>query len=205
MAARVTQWSVTHLVSEYRLDRGRLYLLGRVRRRGGWVRCVLDRCGDVGGRCDLGGRRQTVRRAGIGERCRGHLSIDVILHCGFCQVELQSSIDCDAPGGFRKITGAVWWNLRKLVTVEVLHTERPEDVVDDGIRHLDVRMALNDAAWLERLEGERVDILLERHAVLEALAHRNGEASEDAPQRRALLGEIEEDLAKRAIGILTGT
>src|SRR5690606_6304730 len=82
--------------------------------------------------------------------------------------------------------------------------ERPEDVVDDRVRHLDVGMALDDAPGLEGLERERVHELLERHAVLEALAHRDGEAGQDALQGGAFLGEVDEDLAKGAVVVLAG-
>ena len=66
-------------------------------------------------------------------------------------------------------------------------------------------MTLDHASWLERLERERVDILLEWNTVLEALADRYGETAKDATKRCSLLCKIQEDLTERAILVFTGS
>ena len=65
-------------------------------------------------------------------------------------------------------------------------------------------MALDHAPRLEGLEGEGVDELVERHPVLQTLGDGDGEAGEDPPQRGALLGQVDEQLAEGPIVVLAG-
>ena len=77
---------------------------------------------------------------------------------------------------------------------EVLHRQAPEDVVHQARSQPDLGI-VGDPRRLEAHVGEHVHEGLERHAVLEAVRHRDGEGVHDPGQRRALLGHLEEDLA----------
>src|SRR5205814_4599967 len=79
-----------------------------------------------------------------------------------------------------------------------------EEVVDDRRRHLDVVVAVDEPARLEAREEERLDVLLERDAVLEAERDRDREAVHQAAEGGALLVHVDEDLAERAVGVLAG-
>ncbi len=81
-----------------------------------------------------------------------------------------------------------------LVVVEVLDGESPEDVVDQAGGKPDVGI-VGHARRLEAHVGEHVHERLEGHAVLEAVAHRDGEGVHDSRQCGALLGDLQEDLA----------
>ncbi len=89
--------------------------------------------------------------------------------------------------------------------MQIIDTERPEHVIHDGVGHFDIRMPLHHAARFKRLEHERVDVLLQRHTVLEAFAHRDGKTRKDAAQGCAFLGQVDEQLAKRSVFVLAGT
>ena len=65
-------------------------------------------------------------------------------------------------------------------------------------------MTLDHSSRFEGLERERVNELLERDTVLEALAHRDGKAGQHAPQRRAFLSQVDEQLAERAVLVFAG-
>ena len=65
-------------------------------------------------------------------------------------------------------------------------------------------VALHRARRLEAGEGEGVDILLERHAVLQAERDRDGEVVDEGAQRRAFLVHVDEDLAEAAVVIFAG-
>ena len=147
------------------------------------------------------GRPVVVR---INELSSGDLRLDVELLGGLFEPELHPGVDGDALLGLGQLGGAVGRHLGQLVSLQVLDSERPEHVVDDRVGHLDVRMALDHAPRLERLERERVDELVERHAVLEALGDGDGEARQDAAQRRPLLGQVDEHLAERPVVVLAG-
>jgi hypothetical protein len=110
-----------------------------------------------------------------------------VLGCRVEQLGLVARLGGDALLRSGQVAVADRRHLGQLVTVQVLHTERPEHVVDDRVRHLDVGVALHHAAGLEGLEREGVDELLQRHAVLQALRHGDGEAAQDALEGRPSL------------------
>ena len=60
------------------------------------------------------------------------------------------------------------------------------------------------ALRLEAGEGERLDELLERHAVLQALRDGDGEAVHHRAEGGAFLVHVDEDLAERAVLVLAG-
>ena len=95
-------------------------------------------------------------------------------------------------------------NLDQVVPVQVLDAERSEDVVDDRVRHLDVGVPSTMPRGSNVWNTKSIDELIEGNAVLEALAHRDREAGQDAPQGAALLGQVEEDLPERPIRVLAG-
>ena len=65
-------------------------------------------------------------------------------------------------------------------------------------------VALHRAGRLEPGEGEGVDIFVERHAVLQAERHRDGEVVEERAERRAFLVHVDEDFAEPAVVIFAG-
>src|SRR5690606_676546 len=69
---------------------------------------------------------------------------------------------------------------------------------------LDVRVTLDDALRLEAAEGELLDVVLEGHAVLEAHRDADGEAVHQRAEGGAFLVHVDEDLAERAVLVLTG-
>jgi site-specific DNA recombinase len=81
---------------------------------------------------------------------------------------------------------------------EELLAHPAEDVVDDRLRDSDVGVVRHPAR-LEAHVGELRDVDLERHAVLEAERDRDHERVHQARQRRALLGDVHEDVAGGAV------
>ena len=65
-------------------------------------------------------------------------------------------------------------------------------------------VALHRAGRLEAGEGEGIDIFVERHAVLQAERHRDGEVVEERAERRALLVHVDEDFAEPAVVVFAG-
>ena len=65
-------------------------------------------------------------------------------------------------------------------------------------------VALHRALRLEAGEGEGIDIFVERHAVLQAERHRDGEVVEERAERRALLVHVDEDFAEPAVVVFAG-
>ncbi len=57
-------------------------------------------------------------------------------------------------------------------------------------------------AGSKRMLREHLDERLERHAVLQAVAHRDRERVHDAGERRALLGDLEEQLTRATVLVL---
>ena len=84
---------------------------------------------------------------------------------------------------------------------EVRDREPAEDVVDEARREPDVGI-VGHARGLEAHVREHLDERLERHAVLQAVAHRDRERVHDAGEGRALLGDLEEHLAGTAVVVL---
>ena len=89
----------------------------------------------------------------------------------------------------------------RFVGRQVLDREPPEDVVDEARREPDVGV-VGHARGLEAHVREHLDERLERHAVLEAVAHRDRERVHDAGERRALLRDLEEQLAGATVFVL---
>src|ERR1700683_1264314 len=88
--------------------------------------------------------------------------------------------------------------------LDYVFRELAEDVVEDRGRVLDRFVALHRAGRLEAGEREGVDILVERHAVLQAERDRDREVVEERAQRRALLVHVDEDLAQAAVVVFAG-
>src|SRR5437588_5887635 len=80
--------------------------------------------------------------------------------------------------------------------------EPAEDVVDDRLRGADVGV-VRQAARLEAHVTELRDVDLRRHSVLKT--HRDGEAERvhQACHRRAVLGDVDEDVARAAVVVQT--
>ncbi len=88
-----------------------------------------------------------------------------------------------------------------LLVGEVVERQPTEDVVDQagGDPQLGV---VGDAGRLELHVGVLADVGGQRHAVLEAEADRDGEGVHDAGEGRALLGDLDEHLARPAVLVL---
>ena len=90
----------------------------------------------------------------------------------------------------------------QVVAAQVADGQLPEDEVDEAGAQLDGVTASHHATGLEAGEQEGVAELFQRHPVLEAHAHGDGEAVEHGPEGGALLVDVEEDLAKAAVLVL---
>src|SRR5579875_3347449 len=99
------------------------------------------------------------------------------------------------------LTGREDAKLEALVVGEVVDGEAPEDVVDQARGETEIRV-VGDAGRLEAHVRVLPHEGRERHAVLETEAHRDREGIHDARQRRALLGDLHEDLAGPAVLVL---
>jgi hypothetical protein len=80
---------------------------------------------------------------------------------------------------------------------EIGDRQLAEHVVEDRGRVLDRVVALHEARRLEAGEGEGLDVLLQRHAVLQAERDRDGEVVHHRAEGRAFLVHVDEDLAER--------
>ena len=92
----------------------------------------------------------------------------------------------------------------EVVAAEIGDGELAEDVVEDRRRVLDRLVALHEAGRLEAGEGEGLDILLERHAVLQAERDGDGEVVHQRAEGGAFLVHVDEDLAEAAVVVLAG-
>ncbi len=98
----------------------------------------------------------------------------------------RSGESSGARGGVRRsgvrwtkllLSGADRRNVGEVVTAKIGDRELAEDIVEDRGCVLDRVVALNEARRLEAREGERVDVFLERHAILQADRYRDREIS----------------------------
>ena len=94
--------------------------------------------------------------------------------------------------------------MAEVMPVEVGDRQLAEGVVEDRGRHLDGVVAAHDALRLEAGEGEGLHELLQRHAVLQADRHGDGEVVHQRAERGAFLVHVDEDLAETAILIFAG-
>src|SRR5207248_11134997 len=127
---------------------------------------------------------------------------------------------CWGGGRLRREAGGVWclrnslprnyWSLGEghlsvdhshhilLISGKELRREVPEDVVDERLRHGDIRIG-RESRRLEARVAELVDQVLERDPVLERDAHRDGECLHHAGDRGPFLGNPQEDLARLTV------
>ncbi len=101
----------------------------------------------------------------------------------------------------RALAGGEDVELRALLQRQVVDGQAAEDVVEDGAGDPQIRI-VGHAGGLEASVGEGLDVDPQRHAVLEAVAHRHGEGVHDAGQGGALLGDAQEDLTGAAVLVL---
>ncbi|CCC97391.1 protein of unknown function [Azospirillum baldaniorum] len=94
--------------------------------------------------------------------------------------------------------------VRQIGAAQVGDGDLAEDVVDDRGRHLDGVVAGHHARRLKAGEGEGLHELFQRHAVLQADRHRDGEVVHQRAEGGALLVHVDEDLADAAVLILAG-
>ena len=92
----------------------------------------------------------------------------------------------------------------EVVAAEIGDGQLAEDVVEDRGGVLDGVVALHQAGRLEAREGEGVDVLLERHAVLQAERDGDGEVVHQRAEGGAFLVHVDEDLAEPPVLVLAG-
>ncbi len=90
-------------------------------------------------------------------------------------------------------------DLSEIVPPEIGHCQFAEDVVEDRGRPADMVVARHFAGRLKPREDKGVDILFQRHAVLQADRDRDGEVIHQRAEGGAFLVHVDEDLAELAI------
>src|SRR6185503_17887121 len=95
-------------------------------------------------------------------------------------------------------------DMREIAAAEIGDRQLAEHVVEDRRGHLDRVVALDHARRLEAGEGEGLDELLERHAVLQADRYRDGEVVHDAAEGCPFLVHVEEYLADPTVLVFAG-
>ena len=150
---------------------------------------VIDRShlGDGAGLCQQGGHRLDRGRIG------GHLGSLTGLDHGILDA---------GERGLHALGGGEDVELGPLLGRQVLERHATEQVVHEGVGDADVGI-VGHAGGLEAHAGERLDEAAQRHAVLEAVAHRDGEGVHDAGEGGTLLGHPHEDLAGATVLVLT--
>ena len=94
--------------------------------------------------------------------------------------------------------------MREVVAGEIGDRQLAEDIVEDRGGVLDRLVAHDDAGRLEAGEGERLDVFLQRHAVLQAERDRDGEIVHHGAEGGAFLVHVDEDLAEAAVVVFAG-
>ena len=94
--------------------------------------------------------------------------------------------------------------MREVGPIKVRHRQFAEDVVEDRGGVLDRVVALHHPCRFELGEGEGVDEFLQRHTVLQAHGHGDGEVVHHRAEARTFLMHVDEDLAKRAVFVFAG-
>src|SRR5271166_1881756 len=97
-----------------------------------------------------------------------------------------------------------WLDVGQVAAVEIGDRQLAEDVVEDRGRHLDRVVAFDNTRRLEPGERERLDELLERHAVLQTHRDRDREIVHQRAEGRAFLVHVDEDLGEPAVLVLAG-
>ncbi len=95
-------------------------------------------------------------------------------------------------------------HVREIVAAQIADGELAEDVVENRRRHLDVIVTDDRTVGLEAREGERLDELFERHAVLQAERDCDREVVHQRAEGRAFLVHVDEDLAELAAFVFAG-
>lgn len=91
--------------------------------------------------------------------------------------------------------------MHKIGIAQIMETDNAENEVENGGAILDILMAFDRTGGLEAGEGEGVDQLFERYAVLQGLGGEHGKTIEDAAIGRAFFVHVDENFAKRSIGV----
>ena len=87
----------------------------------------------------------------------------------------------------------------KVRAIQIANRQLAEDIVKDRGSILDTVVPLNHARWLELGEGEGIHELFQRHAVLKAHGHCDGEVVHHRTEPCALFVHVDKDFAKLAI------
>ncbi len=95
-------------------------------------------------------------------------------------------------------------NVGEVIAAKVGDRELAKHIVEDRGCVLDRVVALYEARRLEAREGERVDVFLERHAILQADRDRDREIVHEAPESWRAFMHVDKDLAQPAVRILAG-
>ena len=93
----------------------------------------------------------------------------------------------------------------ELVPAKIRNCELSEQIVEDRGGVLDGFVPAHGTSWLEAREGEGIDKLFQRHAVLQADGHRDRKVVHERAESSAFLVHIDKDLAQPTIGILASS
>src|SRR5262245_51068516 len=95
-------------------------------------------------------------------------------------------------------------DVSQLVSLQIGDRELAEDIVEDRGRVLDLGVAADETGGLEAGEGEGLDELIERNAVLQADRDGDGEIVHERAEGGAFLVHVEKDLAEPSVVVLAG-
>ena len=96
-------------------------------------------------------------------------------------------------------SGLAWIDVGQVVAAHIADRQFAEHVVEDRGRILDRVVALHRTSGFEAREREGVDILFQRHAVLQAERHCDGKVVDEGAQCRAFLVHVDEDFTETPV------
>ena len=95
-----------------------------------------------------------------------------------------------------------WINMSKLVAPKIRNCKLSEQIVEDRGRVLDRLVAAHRACRLEAREGEGIDELFQRNAILQTDGHRDRKVVHERAEGGAFLMHVDKDLAQTTVCIL---
>ena len=92
--------------------------------------------------------------------------------------------------------------MSKLVAPKIRNCKLPEQVVKDRGGVLDGFVPAHWTCWLKAREGEGIDELFQRNAILQTDGHRDRKVIHERAEGGAFLVHVDKDLAQTSICIL---
>ena len=99
---------------------------------------------------------------------------------------------------------ALGFDMRQVGPIQIADRQLPEDIVKDRRRVFDAVIALNHAGRFKPGEGKGLDKFIQRHAVLQANLHGDGEVIHHRAEPGAFLMHVDENFADLAVFIFAG-